>query len=230
MQQLVTRPTSSAYPLIGTAYKSRANTIDYSPGLTKAGKNYPSGQRMSTAAEELAIQLGLERAGKDSRRADVFDDLFGRNHSNWRASQWTDTDLRVPKGRDPDKYETDGQGRKYWVRTAVVGDEEFGEVLVPEGYMRVVVEWDEVFGIPRVTEDIDFPHKPYTTHFWFNPTPFKDGRSVHQDIAVGRRGGWNRVAGEKCLGVDADGGRWNTSLHAGFRPVRGLLPEINQTN
>src|SRR3989338_8273112 len=160
--------------------------------------------RMSTAGEELDIQLAIERAGEDPRKAGVFDDLFARGPDKIYMWQWTETGLRVPKGRKADAYETDAQGRKYWVRIGLVGDQEVGEILVPEGYGRLVAEWDEVSGIPRVTiENRDFPHKPYTTHFWFNSTPDKDSTSGHYDVAVGRRSNWLHDAGEWCLSVDA---------------------------
>ena len=184
--------------------------------------------RMSTAAEELAIQLGLERAGQDPRKAGVFDDLFGRNDSHVYIWQWTATGLRVPKGRDPNKYETDRQGRKYWVREFLIGNNTVGVVLVPEGNGRVAVEWDEVSGLPRVTEDISFPHNPYTTHFWFNPNSAEDSRSKNKDVAVGRWSGWHHDGGDRCFGVAANCARSNADSLDGFRPVRGSLSEIEK--
>ncbi len=235
MEKLVMPPVSSSYPSIGK-YKSAEHIIDYSPKLTRTGKNYYDSKagitddsRISTAAEELAIQLGLERAGKDPRQADVFDDLFGRNNGGWYAWQWTETGLRVPKGRNPAKYETDSNGRKYWAREFLIGDKVVGEILVPEGNGRIVVAWDEVSGLPRVTEDIAFPHKPYTTHFWFNENPDKDNKSGRNDVAVGRRGSWLRDEGERCLDVGADYVRWGAGSGDGFRPVRGSVPEIKNT-
>ncbi|MBI4177057.1 MAG: hypothetical protein HY516_01710, partial [Candidatus Aenigmarchaeota archaeon] len=143
--------------------------------------------------------------------------------------QWTETGLRVPKGRDPRKYETNGQGEKYWVRELLIGSDTVGEILVPEGNGRVVVEWDEVSGLPRVTEDIAFPHKPYTTHFWFNVNPGKDGVSGYQDVAVERRSGWLHDVAEWCLDVDASYARSDADSDGGFRPVRGSLVKIEKT-
>ena len=137
--------------------------------------------------------------------------------------------MRVPKGRKADVYETDAQGRKYWARELLIGDKAVGEILVPEGNNRVVVEWDEVSGIPRVTENIDFPHTPYTTHFWFNSTPDKDSKSGHYDVAVGRRFCWLHAGGKRCLGVGANYMRWDADSDNGFRPVRGSAPEIKKT-
>ena len=111
----------------------------------------------------------------------------------------------------------------------LVGDQEVGEILVPEGYGRLVAEWDEVSGIPRVTiENRDFPHKPYTTHFWFNSTPDKDSTSGHYDVAVGRWSFWRRVADEGCLDVFADYRRLDAHSGIGFRLVRGSGPEIEK--
>jgi hypothetical protein len=184
---------------------------------------------MSTAGEELAIQLALERAGKDTREAEIFNDLFARNVDKIYIWQWTETGLRVPKGRRAGKYETDTQGRKYWIREVLEGDKVVGEILVPEGDGRLVAEWDEVFGIPRVTvENQDFPHNPYTTHFWFNATPNKDSTSGHYDVAVERRSYWHHDVDERCLDVDADYRRLDAYSNAGFRLVRGSFPEIEK--
>ncbi|MBI1972063.1 MAG: hypothetical protein HYS53_02070 [Candidatus Aenigmarchaeota archaeon] len=237
VERLTLQPASSSYPGIGT-YERAGHTINYSSGLTRTGKSYydskssiPAGYRMSTAAEELAIQLGLERAGQDPREAGVFDDLFARNNLKtyvWPyVWQWTETGLHVPKERDPSKYETDPQGRKYWVRELLIGNEAVGKILVPEGNGRVVVEWDEVSGLPRVTENIDFPHTPYTTHFRFNPAPFKDIGLAIQDVAVERRSLWRRAVDERCLVVAADYWRWVAAPGDGFRPVLNSLPKIN---
>ncbi len=226
MERLVTQPASSSHPSLGASYRSAGNSIEYSSSLVRTGKNYygskPTDGRMSTAAEELALQLGLERSGKDPRQAGVFNDLFARNDSHLYIWQWTETGLRVPKGREADIYETDGQGRKYWAREVLIGDNVVGEILVPEGNRRVVVAWDEVFGVPSATEDIAWPHNPYTTHSWFNPNLNKE------DVAVGRWGGWLRGVDGGCLAVDADVARSLASSGGGFRPVRGSLPEIEK--
>ncbi len=202
--------------------------IQYSPDLVLTGKNYydsqllvPEFYRMSTAAEELAIQLGLERAGTDPREAEVFDDLFARNDSKTYMLQWTATGLRVPNGRDPNKYETDSQGRKYFARIVLSGDNETREILVPEGNDRVVVEWDEVSGLPKTTEDIAFPHTPYTTHFLFEQEPLEDSESGHYDVAVRRGKDWRFGENGRCLEVDACYTRWAAASGTGFRPVRG---------
>ncbi len=229
------QPASSSYPTLGSGYKHSSHSIEYSPRLVRTEKNYydsrasiPSGERMSTAAEELAIQLGMERSGKDPRQAGVFDDLFARNDSHVYIWQWTETGLRVPKGRNANAYETDAQGRKYWAREVLIGDKMVGEILVPEGRGRVAVEWDEVFGLPRVTDEIKFPHTPYTTHFWFNSNPGKDNKSSHQDVAVWRWSDWHHGEDAWCLDVYAYYARSDAGSNDGFRPVRGSLPEIEK--
>ncbi len=248
MVKFVIQPVNSSYPTLGNAYSHACYEIEYLSRLVITGKNYfdsregiLSDQRMSTAAEELAIQLDLERSGKDPREAKVFDDLFARNEAKIYLWQWTDTGLRLPAGRDPNKYETDAQGRKYWAREVLIGGEVVGEILVPEGGARVVVEWDEVFGLPRVTDDIDLPHKPYTTHFWFNPDPDIDNRSgylwfnpdpsidnssSYRDVVVGRSSVWRPYG--RCLGVHANSTRLGAYPEIGLRPVRGSLPKIEK--
>lgn len=227
--------SSSNYPALGNSYKQAGYPIEYSHNLTRTGKDYynskariPKGYRMTTAAEELAIQLELERSGADPRKANVFDDLFARNDSHTYVWQWTETGLRVPKGYKADKFETGEQGRKYWPRIVLIGDKEIGEILVPEGGGRVAVEWDEVFGIPKTTENIDYPHNPYTTHFWFNSTPAKDDKSGNYDVAVGRGSDWRLAEDERCLGVGAGCGRWGAYSGVGFRPVRGSASGVEK--
>ena len=223
--RLVMQPATSSYPSLGVAYDRSRYSIEYLERLVRTGKNYRDSKsriiegRMSTAAEELAIQRDLERAGTDPRQAEQFKDLFGKNASHWYAWQWTETGLRVPKGHDSTKYEYH-QGRKHWAREVLIGKDVVGEVLVPEGNNRVVVEWDEVFGLPRATENIDFPHTPHTTHFWFNENPNKDSVSGHQDVAVGRRSLWRPDGAESCLSVDAAYARSSAVSAAGFRLVR----------
>ncbi|MBI5061826.1 MAG: hypothetical protein HZB67_05965 [Candidatus Aenigmarchaeota archaeon] len=232
-EKLVVQAVSSSYPTLGVNYKQGGYEIEYANRLVRTGKHYydskaelPENYRMSTAAEELAIQLALERAGNDPGKAKVFDDLFARGLDKIFIWQWTETGLRVPKGREAGKYETDAQGRRYWARIVLDGDKEVGEILVPDGGGRLVAEWDEVFGIPRVTiENRDFPHNPYTTHFWFNSTPDRDSTSGHYDVAVGRSA-WPHAVYEGCLYVAASYVRLPAPSDAGFRLVRGSLPEI----
>src|SRR3989338_2013188 len=120
-QKLIAQAAASSYSELGVAYSKPIHEINYSNNLVRTRKNYydskaelPEGMRMSTAGEELAIQLALERAGKDPRKAAVFKDYFGRNNDDWYAWQWTETGLRVPNGYDASKFETDAHGRKYW--------------------------------------------------------------------------------------------------------------------
>ena len=77
-ERLVVPAVSSVYPTLGVAYKHAGGDVNYSRGLVRTGKHYydskaeiPEGMRMSTAGEELAIQLALERAGKDPEKDDI---------------------------------------------------------------------------------------------------------------------------------------------------------------
>jgi len=237
-KEMQIKPATSSYQSLGAEYGRPVYPIKYSPSLTRTRKDYynsreeaPGGSRVSLASEELAIQLGIERAGKDPREAAVFRDLFGKNKDSWYAWQWTDTGLRIPKGHKPDKHETDPQGRKYFPRIVLIGDAEEGEVLVPEGSGRVVVDWDETFGIPRVTSNREGDMKPdnHTTHFWFDPSPRKDDRTGRYDVAVARRGRWRHDVHERCLRVGADCGRWAADDFDGVRHVQGSLPEIERS-
>ncbi len=229
---------NSRYPTLGIEYKRSSYSIRYSPTLTRIGKSYydlkrdiPGGLRMSTAAEELAIQLGLERSGQDPRKAKVFNDLFGRNDSGWFAWQWTETGLRIPKGYKAHKFEKDSHGRKYWPRIVLVGDQEVGEVFIPEAVGRVVVEWDDFFGVPKVTSDKaeDWQYDNYTTHFFFETnTKRKDSRTGRYDIAIARGSGWYHPGQDACLRVIAYSGRCGAGPDVGFRRVQGSLPEIEK--
>ena len=238
-ERLVIPAISSSYPMLGANYKQVGYEVNHASRLVRTGKHYydskagiPEGFRMTTAGEELAIQLALERAGNDPRKAEVFDDLFGRKNGGWYAWQWTETFLRVPKGKQnlgkPD-YVDPKTGYKYWAREFGNGNEIVGLVYVPEGGGRLVAEWDEVSGVPRATiENKGFSHNPYTTHFWFNATPGLDSTSAHYDVAVGRRSDWHRDVGGGCLCVYAARGRLGAGSDDGFRPVRGSVPKIEK--
>ena len=235
-------PASSSYEGIGE-YSLPGYQINFSPKLTRTCKNHydsmeelPEGSRYSTAGEELAIQLKEETEGRDPRKASVFDDLFARNKDKWYAWQWTETGLRVPKGWENGRYETDETGDKKYPRIVLIGDEEVGEVLVPEGNGRVIPYssvpeevWSTVFGIPKVTSDKESDMKldNHTTHFYFDPNPSKDSVSGEYDVAVARGSLWHRDGRGGCLYVFANCGRWDARSDGSFRQVQGSLPEIN---
>lgn len=228
----------STYRFVKTGeYRQPDHSFKYSPVLTKTGRNYydskeqiPEGSRMSTSAEELSIQLCLEMAGQDPRKAAVFNDLFARGDVGY-VWQWTETGLRIPNGWEKGKYQTDAKGNIQFPRIVLIGDQEVGEALVPEGNGRVVVEWNEVFGIPSLTVgkgDATDP-KNHTTHFYLNVNPNVDERTGRQDIAVGRGGGWLRGGRGRGLDVSADIGRSAAYSDSGFRQVQGSVPVIEKS-
>ena len=201
------------------SYSSPENTIEYSPGLVKTKgcscyDLWEQGSRMSTAAEELAMQFALERMGQDPRKAKDFADLFGRNPAQWYAWQWTDTGLRVPKSWEHGRCDNG----KY-PRIVLIGDQEIAEIVVPAGCGRYVTEWNEAFGIPSATGEDPKQINDYTTKFWFSPTPPKDERTDRYDVAIGRRSSWVSESKDSCLYVDATRVRSNSCAESGFRPV-----------
>lgn len=244
LQRLDIPVLRSVYPEIGRAYLVRPYSIDLSPTLVKTGKNYydsqdllskmiaggelPEGTRFSTAAEELALQRSYELKGKDPREAEEFRDHMGKGRQGYVWGH-TLTGLRVPKDIDPNKYETDGQGRKHWRRILLLADKEIGEVSVPEGSGRIIVEADDASGLAVETEAMDWPHTGYNVHWYFNPNPRLDGKSGRYDVAVIRRGYWHHDEG-RCLSVIADYERWNAYSDDGFRPVRGSTPKIEMVS
>ncbi|HLD57879.1 MAG TPA: hypothetical protein VJA47_06225 [archaeon] len=277
------RPSSSTHPSLGT-YKSPGHLFRYSKTLTRTGKNYydlkaqiPEGSRMSTAAEDLAIQLPYERIGRivraakinlgelegkdfgyiasalnldemgkadlklildieggelvtDPRMAKPFNDLFARENNGWYAWQWTETGLRVPKGWEDGRSQKDAKGNIYVPRIVLIGDQEVDETPVPEGNGRVVVEWNEVFGIPSLTtnEGDATNQKNHTTHFYLNANPDVDERTGRQDVAVARGSRWHDDVHVRCLSVRARYGRWYADGDVSFRQVQGSVPVIEK--
>ncbi len=74
-EKLIVPGVSSSYPTLGAAYKHGGYEIDYAPRLVRTSKNYsgfkeeiPEGMRMSTAGEELALQLPYEILDKILKR------------------------------------------------------------------------------------------------------------------------------------------------------------------
>ena len=231
--------SASVYPSIGRAYSRPSHFFSCSSTLVRTGKNYydslqalaemiergelPAGTRFMTQAEGLAIENSYKKQGKDPRKADEFRDYFAKNSGKVYLWEWTSTGLRVPKGWENGRVDTDGK----YPRIVLEGDKEVGELQVPAGGGKVIVESDEVFGIPTEARDIAFPHEGYHSHWYFNAAPELDKVSGHYDVAVGRGSSWPRAEGERCLDVAADCGRSNAGSDDGFRPVvRGSVPEI----
>ena len=67
-EKLVLPAVSSSYPTLGANYNQGGHEINHAGRLVRTGKHYydskaeiPEGMRMSTAGEELAIQLKYEK-------------------------------------------------------------------------------------------------------------------------------------------------------------------------
>ena len=181
-------------------------------------KSLPTGVRMSTAEEELNIQLGYERAKKDPRKdAPEFYDNFAKNIDKKYIWSWTETGLRVPKGWDDGRI--DKLTGKY-PRIVLIGDEEADMLHIPVGDGRLIVSWGR-YGLPSDTAKMAHPHDIYTTQFYFNVNPNIDNISNNRDVAVGRNCSWHHVGVGRYLIVNALYERWCASSNGGFRPVRG---------
>jgi len=222
-------------------YRSRLGTARQSPydarvasGLTpttdktfyQIQESMPNGQRMSTAAEELAGQLYEEIRGNDPREAAFFDNLFGRGPARKHMWQWTSTGLRVPAGLEaPKSYNEviDGKVHEVYHFIVLEGDKEVGEALVPIGNGQILTSWNEVHGIPRTTTDENLPYHEHTTHWYVNLTPLVDPVSGKRDVAVERRSDWHYDGHGRCLYVYADDARSDSAWDDGFRPVQGSL-------
>ena len=229
---------TSVYPSMGKAYLRHAHSFSASPRIVRTGKSYydsqkvlaemiergelPADARFMTQAEGFDIENSYKARAKDPRKAPEFDDYFARNKDKTYLWEWTSNGLRVPKGWENGRIDTDGK----YPRILLAGDKEGGEVKVPVGNGRVIVESDGVSGIPIETREIAWPHEGYHSHWHFNPSPSLDNVSCHYDVAVGRGGGWLRDEGGRCLVVDAGCGRSGAVSDDGFRPVRGSVPEI----
>ncbi len=233
-EMMVIPAVSSSYNDLGVKYKHRDYKIYYANQLLRTREHYyhsklgiPSGMRMSKASEGLAIQHSLELAGKDPRKSPVFNDLFARGPDKIYVQELTETFLRVPKDKkNPDKpdYIDPKTGYKYWAREVGNGSEVEGIIYVPEGNGRLVAEWDEVFGIPRVTvENQNWPHIPYNNHFWFNTEPLLDGISNNYDVAVMHGCNQDNDVGGMCLAVLAFYTRLHLDPNNGFRIVKPSL-------
>ncbi len=236
-KKAISPTTSSVYSLIGRAYLREECDFSYSDNLVITSRNYsgskqileemiargelPEGAVISTAAMEHALDLASLREGIDPRQAKHNNDLFARNKEEKYRFLWTSTLLRTPAGRKSDRYETNKKGSIKYPRDVFEFDEQVGEMLVPQGNGLVVVEFDHAFGVPSETKVIDYPHKGYYAHFWFDESK--------PEVAVGRRGDWHRDGDAGCLLVNANYERWDADSDDGFRPVvRGSGFEIEK--
>ena len=129
--------------------------LEYDEHLKRTGMDYPKSLRgfgkgfmVSSSEDEMRILLELKERGQDPRGAAAYADIFHRN--DYCAWQWTRTWLKVPKGWENGRYQTNATGDREYPRIAIDGERETDTVLVPEGHGRVIVDWHEN-GIPRIT-------------------------------------------------------------------------------
>jgi len=234
-RRIIIPAASSVYQLLGVACDRPQYEIEYSEELIRQYGHgeikIPKGFRISTAAEELAIQHALEKNDNDPRDAVAYNDIFGRNeerfdnNNGWHALLLTETRLRVPIGWENGRYETDEKGRKYWPRIVLIGDEEVGEVSIPEGNGRVIMELDEVFGLPKITEE-DSPKYRLDSHFWFKTEPgmFFKTKKYEDDIIALKRG--PQFKERIDMYADFMYAHGKSYEDDGYRLVKGSMPTI----
>lgn len=216
----------------GKVFKSHPYTFKYSNRMAVTGKDYynSSGmisgkEKMSYSSEEIALIRIVEEQGIAPRHSRIFGDIFGScKRMELPVWQWTATALRVPDGQEPEQFEV-FDNRKYWTRIVLLDNEEKGEVLVPEGFGSIVTEWNDVFGIPSKTKTFPSQHKPYITHFCFDPKPYKDPVSGHYDVSICIRNYYHD--GNGCLDMYAYYGRMVVGQNDGYRTnIEGFRPVI----
>ena len=112
---------SSAYPSVGT-YSREAYSFDCSPNVIGRGKNFyefieiltgmiqrgelPEDTSFMSQHQGFVIEKSYLRRGRNPRNAIEFMDYFGKNDEMCHLSEWTSTGLRVPKGWENKKYQT----------------------------------------------------------------------------------------------------------------------------
>lgn len=192
-------------------------------GFTRARKNYfdsleqfQEGYRMSLSSEERAIQKYFENQGVSIDLSF----LIGTLSNGFYPMIRTATALRIPKGTEPGKYDEmlfKKTGKIKYFRDVVEFEKVVAEgIPIPKGDGLVITKWNELYGIPEETQDIDYPHTGYTTHFWFSPDKEK--------VAVSYRKGWPLIGDIGCMRVYAHYSRYDADLDVGFRSVQGPLP------
>lgn len=230
-ERLIVPAASSCYPTLGMEYSLQAYEIVFERSLLRTGQNcygskrfVPCGKRKSTSAEELTVQLGLEKSGIHPRDAEEFRDIFERN-----MRLQTKTVLRVPRGCDPLRYETE-DGRRYYIRICMICDSPIGEFRVPEsGFVPYNEDprkvYDLILGIPLVTAGD--PSMAHTARFLFNPEPPPD-RFGNRDVYIGRCSYPLHNRQDRLLDIIATHPRFDADEDDGIRLVQGRLPKIRK--
>ena len=227
-----------------------SSKITYSTRLTsplersrtywEANSQFLENSRIADAAEELSIQMHLEGLGKNLEEQPEYADAFGkipdpelRNSNpmlgNYSILQITATVLRVPRGWENGRYQSDSKGNRYLPRKVLINMEECGEIMIPASPgWSPVMEIDPVFGIPLAVgvRGID-RSKMY--FMLADPNPPVDSITEERDVVVVRGSepfnhhiylGYKIP--EKGLSIYAiDRGLLKENTYAGVRPVIG---------
>jgi hypothetical protein len=228
----------SVFPASDRAYLRPSYLLSFSPSIIRTNDNYydsqkilidmketgrlPLDARFMTQAEGLAVERSYLRVGKDPRTAEEFQDYFKNNRDAWHAWEWTLTGLRVPKRWENGKVDI-GTGK--YPRIILIGEKEDGEIQIPGGGGKAIIEYDELYGIPIETSKTIQFYKNHYACWYFDPNPKLDEISGQYDIAIVRGGRYDHEDGLLCLIVDANCGRYHTISGSSFRPVYGEIPD-----
>ena len=206
---------------------------------------------LPTAGEEQAIYVQRSAGAKKLRDVEEFRDHFANNDERvyiWGHSltglRFRETDVRKPYNVG-DKItaqviETDISSylsqiadpkftRENWKDIIDNVNHVKGEVAVPYARGHVIREMHPTLGIFTEVESTTEHKAPYALHGWLreNLDIPQDPISGHYEVAVVRRSDWRHDEDGRCLGVDANYGRFDANSDVGFRPVvRGSGPKI----
>lgn len=143
----------------------------YKPGLVVTGGNFlyamaqvPEGFEASGMRHEYRIIRQMREDGSPLSYM-PYSEVFGIGNSGPQARLMLSTRLRVPRGQDPEKYETRG-GRRYWRRVLVEGDNEM-DAMVPES--GAVYQFGRESCLPEVTGPPAESLYPFSVRFEFRP-------------------------------------------------------------
>ncbi len=210
----------------------RIGLVPYSDVIMPGG-----GWRLSTAAEELAIQLYQRKP----LNAKEFQDVLKPNRL-----QVTDTVLRAIPGWEGGKKQILPDSRKYSPRQVLERGRDIGYCWVPEGGSRSVPRgprdeiWNRLAGIPRITNEglvqshdtcFDFGLRFEESDHFTGEFDLVVERGLHtQPLAKGRKVDFRPT--KRWIGIYADSTPLDAAeakIFARFgRLVKGRTPEIRK--